>query len=214
MLNALSPNLAPSLDLLLGRRAQSRPFAPDEIERLRAQTLTGIAQLQKDPTRVARRLLPVVHVRRRTIPMAARRAAIRRRSRKFSRDDLVAFQQRWLRPDNVKIYVVSDRPLAEVQPLLEARFGKWTAPAVAKGVKTFTAPPPRPAAPEDPARQPARRAAVEHPRRAAAADRSAGRHHAVRHRQRRARRRIPVAAQHGPARGQGLVVRRERQRRA
>ena len=65
----------------------------------------------------------------------------RRRSRgdraSFSRDDLVAFQQRWLRPDNAKIFVVSDRPLAEVQPLLEARFGDWAAPAGAKGVKSF-----------------------------------------------------------------------------
>ena len=31
--------------------------------------------------------------------------------------------------------------------MLEARFGKWTPPAVGKGVKAFTAPPPRPASP-------------------------------------------------------------------
>src|SRR5205823_12888978 len=41
----------------------------------------------------------------------------------------------------------SDRPLAEVQPLLEARFGKWSPRAVPKGVKSFTAPPPRPTGP-------------------------------------------------------------------
>jgi zinc protease len=46
----------------------------------------------------------------------------------FSRDDLVGFQQRWLRPDNLKIFVVSDLPLAELQPLLEQRFGTWAAP--------------------------------------------------------------------------------------
>ena len=32
--------------------------------------------------------------------------------------------------------------------MLEKRFGAWTAAATAKGVKTFTAPPPRPAAPK------------------------------------------------------------------
>ena len=59
MLNALSPNLAPSLDLL-SDVVREPAYRADDIERLRAQTLTGIAQLQKDPTRVARRLLPVV----------------------------------------------------------------------------------------------------------------------------------------------------------
>jgi predicted Zn-dependent peptidase len=67
---------------------------------------------------------------------------------KFGRADLIAFEQHWLRPDNVKIYVVSDRPLSEVEPLLDARFGHWTAPDAPKGVKTFTAPPPRPTAPK------------------------------------------------------------------
>jgi predicted Zn-dependent peptidase len=67
---------------------------------------------------------------------------------KFTRDDLVGWEQRWLRPDNVKIFIVSDRPLSEVQPLLEQRFGHWTPPAVAKGVKNFTAPPPRPTSPK------------------------------------------------------------------
>jgi predicted Zn-dependent peptidase len=67
---------------------------------------------------------------------------------KVGRADLVAFERSWLRPDNVKIFAVSDRPLAEVEPLLEARFGNWTPPAVAKGVKAFSAPPPRPTAPK------------------------------------------------------------------
>ena len=60
----------------------------------------------------------------------------------------VGFERRWLRPDNVKIFIVSDRPLGEVQPLLEQRFGQWAAPAAPKGVKAFTAPPPRPASPK------------------------------------------------------------------
>ena len=76
-----------------------------------------------------------------------------------------ASQQRWLRPDNVKIFIVSDRPLAGVQPLLEARFGNWAPPAAAKGVKTFTAPAAAADGAANPADQPPRRAAVEHRRR-------------------------------------------------
>jgi predicted Zn-dependent peptidase len=67
---------------------------------------------------------------------------------KFTRDDLNDFRAHWLRPDNVKIFVVSDRPLSEIQPLLEARFAKWAAPATAKGVKNFSALPARPTSPK------------------------------------------------------------------
>jgi predicted Zn-dependent peptidase len=145
-LNALSPNLAPSLDLL-SETVRDAAFRPGDIDRIRAQKLTAIAQMQKDPTRVAQRVLPTVlygpgHPY--GGPTGGDPAAIA----KFGRADLVGFEQRWLRPDNVKIFIVSDQPLSEVQPLIEARFGHWAAPAVPKGVKSFTAPPPRPSAPK------------------------------------------------------------------
>ena len=58
----------------------------------------------------------------------------RRRSSGFTRDDLIGFQQRWLRPDNAEIFVVSNLPLAEVQPQLEQRFGDMGArPRCRKG---------------------------------------------------------------------------------
>ena len=144
MLNALSPNLAPSLDLM-SDVVKNPAFRPTDIDRIRAQNLTAIAQTQKDPTRVARRLLPVVLYGANHPyggPPGGDPAAVA----KFSRADFVAFDQHWLRPDNVKIFVVSDRPLGEVQSLLEARFGNWQAPDADKGVKTFVAPPPRPTA--------------------------------------------------------------------
>ena len=145
-LNSLSPNLAPSLDLM-SDIVKDSAFRPDDIERIRAQTLTGIAATQKDPTRVARRLLPVVLYGAGHPyggPPGGDPAAVG----KFSRADMVAFEQRWLRPDNAKIYVVSDRPLSEIQPLIEARFGSWAPPARPKGVKSFAALPPRPATPK------------------------------------------------------------------
>lgn len=141
-LNALSPNLAPSLDLM-SEVVKDAAFRPDDVDRIRAQMLTTIAQTQKDPTRVARRLLPIVLYGAGHPyggPPGGDPAAVA----KVSRADLVGFEQRWLRPDNAKIFVVSDRPLLDVQPLLEARFGNWAPPAVPKGVKTFTAAPPRP----------------------------------------------------------------------
>jgi predicted Zn-dependent peptidase len=144
--NALSPNLAPSLDLL-SDTVKDAAFRQSDIDRVRTQHLTAIAQLQKDPTRVAARVLPAVLYGADHPyggPAGGDPAAIA----KFTRGDLIGWDQRWLRPDNVKIFIVSDRPLSEVQPLLEQRFGHWAPPAVAKGVKNFTAPPPRPTSPK------------------------------------------------------------------
>jgi predicted Zn-dependent peptidase len=144
MLNALSPNLAPSLDLLADVVLHPA-LAPAEIERVKAQTLTGIAQLQKDPTRVANRVLPGVLFGA-AHPYGGPAGGDPKAIAALSRADLTAFKDRWLRPDNAKIFVVSSLPLAEVKPLLDQRFGDWRAPAVAKGVKAFTPLPPRPAA--------------------------------------------------------------------
>ena len=138
MVNALSPNLAPSLDLLADL-IRNPAFAPAEIERVKAQTLTGIAQLQKDPTRVANRLLPSVLFGA-SHPYGGPAGGDPKAIGRFTRADLEGFRQRWLRPDNAKIFIVSSLPLAEVMPLLEQRFGSWTAPAVPKGEKIFTTP--------------------------------------------------------------------------
>ena len=145
-LNALSPNLAPSLDLM-SDVVKDAAFRDTDIDRIRSQELTGIAQLQKDPTRVARRLLPVV-LYGANHPYGAPGGGDPKAIGRFTRADLVGFAQRWLRPDNAKIFIVSDRPLSEVQPLIEARFGNWAPPSVAKGAKSFPALAPRPSSPK------------------------------------------------------------------
>jgi predicted Zn-dependent peptidase len=144
VLSALSPNLAPSLDLLADV-VRNPAFEPAEIDRVRAQTLTGIAQFLKDPTRVGQRVLPAA-IYGAAHPYSGPPGGDPKAIAGFTRGDLAGFQQRWLRPDNVKIFIVSSLPLAEVKPLLDARFGNWAPPAAPKGTKSFTPPPPRPAA--------------------------------------------------------------------
>ena len=144
-LNALSANLAPSLDLMRDV-VQDAAFRSGDIDRIRSLKLTSIAQMQKDPTQVANRVVPDV-LYGPNHPYGGPGGGDPKAIASFTRADLVGFEQRWLRPDNVKVFIVSDRPLAEVQPLLERRFGQWTAPASPKGVKNFTAPPPRPTNP-------------------------------------------------------------------
>jgi predicted Zn-dependent peptidase len=137
-LSALTPNLAPSLELLADV-IRNPAFDPAEVERLRAQQLARIAQELTQPQGLALRTLPAAlygpnHPYGVPFSGTGDPAAVKA----VSRDDLVAFQQTWLRPDNAKIFVVSDRPLAEIRPMLDRAFGNW-APQGTKGVKNLSA---------------------------------------------------------------------------
>ncbi len=144
-LSALTPNLAPSLDLL-AEIVQRPAFAPAEVERVRAQVLTSIAQAKKEPESIANRLLPT-YLFGASHPYATTASGDEQAVARFSRADLQRFHQTWLRPDNLEIFVVSSLPLAELLPQLEERFGRWLPPASAKGIKSFSALPQRPAEP-------------------------------------------------------------------
>ncbi len=134
-LNALTPNLAPSLDLLADI-VQNPAFAPAEVERVKAQQLTQIAQELKDPNGIAQRTLPGL-LYGENHPYATTGAGNPAAVARLGRADLVAFKERWLRPDNVEMFIVSDVPLAQLTPMLEQRFGSWRAPAAPKGTKQF-----------------------------------------------------------------------------
>jgi zinc protease len=143
-MTALTPNLAPSL-ALLADIVRNPAFDPGEVERLRGEQLAKIAQEMTQPQGLALRALPPIlygasHPYGVPFTGTGDPAAVAQ----VSRDDLVAFHDSWLRPDNAKIFVVSDRPLAEIQPLLDRAFGDWTAPAAARGVKNLTAATPAP----------------------------------------------------------------------
>jgi len=142
--SALTPNLAPSLDLLADV-IRNPAFDPAEVERLRSQQLARIAQEMTQPQGLALRTLPGAlygpnHPYGVPFTGTGDPAAVKA----VSRADLVAFQQTWLRPDNARIFVVSDRPLAEIQPMLDRALGNWAAPSVAKGVKNLSAATPAP----------------------------------------------------------------------
>ncbi|HEX8580581.1 MAG TPA: pitrilysin family protein [Allosphingosinicella sp.] len=136
-LSALTPNLAPSLDLLADV-VRNPAFAPAEVERVKVQMLTSIAQEMKEPNSMAQRLLPTLLYGPQH-PYATIGSGDPAVVAKLGRDDLVAFKESWLRPDNLEIFAVADIPLAELLPMLEARFGTWQAPAAPKGVKSFAA---------------------------------------------------------------------------
>ena len=133
---ALSANLAPSLDLFADI-VRNPAFAPDEVERLRAQQLARIASEMTQPNGLALRVLPPLlygkaHPYGVPFTGTGDPAAVA----KVGRDDLVAFHNAWFRPDKAMVFVVSDLPLATVRDALEARFGTWQAQGPA-GAKDF-----------------------------------------------------------------------------
>ena len=113
-------------------------FAPAEVERLRAQLLARIAAEKTQPSSIAtRELPPLLYGSAHPYGVPFTGSGTEAGVKAATRDDLVAFQQAWLRPDNAKIFAAGDITMAELKPLLEARFGTWQAPATAKGAKVF-----------------------------------------------------------------------------
>ena len=146
MLTALTPNLGPSLDLLADV-VRNPAFDPREVERIRQQQLAGIASEMTQPAGLALRALPtVIYGPNHPYGKPFTGTGDPRVVQALTRDELIAFHQTWIRPDNATIFAVGDLPLAELVPMLESRFGSWRAPSRPRGTKAFSGqiPAPRP----------------------------------------------------------------------
>jgi zinc protease len=138
-LSALTPNLGSSIELLADI-VRNPAFEPDEIERLRQTVLARIAAEKTQPMALAlRELPPLIFGQAHPYGVPFTGSGTEAGVRSVTRDDLVAFHERWLRPDNLRIFVTGDTTLAEVRPLLEKAFGHWQPPARDKGAKSFAA---------------------------------------------------------------------------
>jgi zinc protease len=137
-LDALKPNLDASLALFadIVRRPD---FTPADLERVRGQTLAGIAQEEADPGSITRRLLPVIlYGKNHPYGVPSTNSGTTEGVKAVTRTDLIAWQKRWLRPDNATLFVVGDVTMAELKPALEASLGDWRADAATPvGTKTF-----------------------------------------------------------------------------
>ncbi len=145
-LYALSPNLPASLDLLADI-VRNPAFDPKEVERLRGRQVASIAAQLTSPDSMARTVFPVkvygpAHPYGRPVGGLGDVATVGT----FTRDDIVRFQRDWLQPSKAQIYVVGDTTLAELVPLLNARFGTWAEDRMARPTKNFDVATPAPAA--------------------------------------------------------------------
>ena len=132
-----SANLAPALELFADI-ARNPAFADAEVARVKNQQLAGIQQELTSPNGLAGRVVPRLVYGPASPYAKSIGGGDPKAVAALTPADLRAFQQAWLRPDKAKLFVVSDRPLAEVKAALDARFGDWQATGPA-GTKSFTA---------------------------------------------------------------------------
>ena len=111
-------------------------FRESDLERERATAQSGLQQALVDPDSIAGSVFNHLiygadHAY--GAPLAGRADTIA----SYGRDDLVAFHQRFIRPDNAVIFAAGDADFDTLMATLEKSFGDWRAPAAPKGEKTI-----------------------------------------------------------------------------
>jgi zinc protease len=98
-------------------------FPADEFDRRKQETLGGLASDKDDPGTVAdRALLPFLYG---ASPLAHPSDGTEAAVSKLTRDDVVAFHQRLVTPDNATLAVVGDVEPAATLAAIEAAFKDW-----------------------------------------------------------------------------------------
>jgi zinc protease len=124
--------------LLWSRYIRDPGFRQADLERERSAALSGLQQAQVDPDSIAGSVFNYLiygpdHAY--SAPLAGRAETIA----SYSRDDLVGFHQRFIRPDNAVIFAAGDADFDQLMATLETAFGDWEAPSSAPGAKTIAA---------------------------------------------------------------------------
>jgi len=142
-LDALKSNLPQSL-ALFAAIVQRPDFPPAELERVRGQMLSALAQEASTPASIAQRLLtPALYGPNHPYGAPPSGLGTPASVKTLSRDALIAWHKRWIRPDNGTLFVAGDITAEELKPMLEAAFGRWQAdPAVPRGTVQAAAPAP------------------------------------------------------------------------
>ena len=127
-LSALRANLQDSLNLMAAV-VTDPGFEDGDIERVREMTLNGIQQEMANPIALALRLLPPeLYGEGHAYSVPFTGSGTPESVSGFTRDDLLAHQRTWLRPDNATLFIVGDTTLEQIRPMLERAFRGWRAP--------------------------------------------------------------------------------------
>ena len=110
---------------LLADIVRNPAIEPEEVERLRRERLTSIAQLRDNPGMVAgqefaSQLYGHEH------PYGYLEIGTEESNKKIGREDLSRFHSSAYTPGSAAIVIVGDTTEAELRPLVEKHFGNWS----------------------------------------------------------------------------------------
>jgi len=131
-LSALKENLDASVGLFSTMLRAPR-FEPAEISRVKAQWIAGIAQEKARPQTAALRVLPpLLYGESHPYGIPFTGTGTESAITSIERQDLLNYQQQWLRPEKATVIVVGDTTLAQIVPVLDKYFGDWKGQGEAK----------------------------------------------------------------------------------
>ncbi|MFM2301358.1 MAG: hypothetical protein RLZZ84_1094 [Pseudomonadota bacterium] len=143
-LSALTANLAPSLTLLADV-VRNPAFRDADVARVRDQQLAELAQAMSSPRSLATRTLaPLLFGAGHPYGLPGDGLGNPRSVAALTPAALRAAHAKWLRADGLRITVVGDITMAQLQPMLEATFGTWAPPAAPRPAKRLDAAIPAP----------------------------------------------------------------------
>ncbi|WP_462158367.1 M16 family metallopeptidase [Pseudoalteromonas sp. GB56] len=130
-MSAMTVNWQPSLEIFADI-LQRPTFADSDIERVRKLILQGIKQEKAQPANNALRVLPpLLYGENHPYGKPLTGSGTEESVAKISRDDLLAFTNKWIRPDLGRLVVVGDIDQAQLKSSLESALASWEKPASA-----------------------------------------------------------------------------------
>ncbi|KTE04343.1 hypothetical protein ATE68_01450 [Sphingopyxis sp. H038] len=97
-------------------------YRPENVDRVKAQTIAGITSARQDGASAAGRLFPMLMYGKDS-PYG--RLLEEADVANLKPLDLSIFHRRWVRPNNATLVVAGDTSLAEIKPLVETVFASW-----------------------------------------------------------------------------------------
>ncbi len=124
-LNALKPNLSASLDLYADV-ILNPSFPTADFERLKRLQIAAIQREKVSPFGAALRVLPgLVYGQGHAYSLPYSGSGDEASVAALTLGDMSQFHRTWFHPNNATLVVVGDVTLAELTPMLEAKFARW-----------------------------------------------------------------------------------------
>ncbi len=133
-LNALKQSLEPSLDLMADV-VLNPSFPQEDFNRLRDQQISQIANEKKQPQGMIMQVMPtLLYGQDHPYAMSMTGSGEEMVVKSIALEDVKAFYNRWLKPNNATIVVTGNIMMDELVSQLEKRFGSWQPGEVPKKV--------------------------------------------------------------------------------